>query len=149
MIMETDARWIQDSKFLHEKKWYCHSCGKVTAVELNPEWVKSGSPLRWKNDLFQWFARCKACGTEHLSGGDYCPTCGWNDFPEELPYIVEKRRFHHKARLLTSDGNSGEKEYPVVSNRGVIGAPDMQSDCWDEMHYCPWCHAEFTIQNSD
>lgn len=85
-----------------------------------------------------------------------CPKCDWDWADDGFYYINRKGKATDCTKYIDADGRlepnppKAMKAYPVYSNKHsyfTLEAMGAQYS-WDELHYCPECKEEFTINNS-
>ncbi len=120
--------WIYDHKMYtgEVKRWYCLCCDKRTPIELNPQWVADGKPLKWEAPTdYEWFARCRYCKNKFYPDSYGCDNCGYSNSEQE-PLKIENHRYNSYYSY----------EF------GVTGYD------WDELHQCAKCRTKYWISNS-
>lgn len=167
--------WLAATLRYTARRWYCSICRKRTPVELNPEWVAAGKPMRWEPPLkFDWFSRCRDCHVEHYTSDINCPRCGCptespdgpsgeeclvcgthvgpifsgepDDFaPLEWACACGLPSVYH--RLVWDNGTMLEMTKPEHNPTYSFNYGVTGYD-WHERHQCPKCRHRFWISNS-
>ena len=124
--------WTANSNRYTEGRrlWYCGSCRKRRTIELNPDWVAEGKPLKWDGDCpWSWFTMCGFCGVKQCDESMYdCPNCGAPSDPPEHPY--------YKGTMI--------KITPPETSYNLDG----NYTYWNEQHKCRKCGKKWWFINA-
>lgn len=139
--------WTSDQKRYHTNKWYCSSCDKRTAIDLNPDWVKAGKPLKWEGKCeWEWFSRCAMCHKKHWDKSEYdCPNCGYSSIAPEFngekpPDWEGEWEEVMKGTLVQMTKHKYNSYYSYQ-----FGGAGYD---WEEQHQCPKCKTKWWFTNS-
>lgn len=134
--------WTANSKRYTATKWYCSICGIRTPIELNPDWVAAGKPLKWEGEKpWEWFSRCSYCLVKQWDESTYdCPKCGCPCEPAEGNPNEPEGYF--PGTLIEFGETRKNPRYSF--EYGVSNGAD-----WDERHQCRKCGKRWWFTNSN